>query len=71
MLENIEKTINMAAKSVIGDTVAVQFRAVVTEDGTANISKIIRNIETYNANQVTCDADNKEFEEIVLKAVEK
>ena len=67
MIRNIEKTVNMVAMSVIGDVNAVQFRATITEDGTAHIVKNIKNLDVYTENKKECDEDYTEFEAGVLK----
>lgn len=67
MIKSIEKTVNMVAMSTIGDVSVVQLRATIAEDGTANITKNIKNVETYTANKTECDADYDAFEAAVLE----
>ena len=70
MIKSIEKTTNMVAMSTIGDVSVVQLRATIAEDGTANITKNIKNVETYTANKEECDTDYAEFEAKVLEAAQ-
>lgn len=67
MMKNFSKVTNIAANSTIENVIAVSMRATVSEDGTWNIVKTIRNSEVYLANQEQCEADYEEFESEVLK----
>lgn len=67
MIKSIEKTVNMVAMSVIGETSVVQFRATLTEDGGTNIVKNIKNLSLYESNKEECDRDYDEFETKVLE----
>lgn len=70
MIKSIEKTTSMVAMSTIGDVSVVQLRATIAEDGTANITKNIKNVEAYTKNKEECDADYAEFEAKVLEAAQ-
>lgn len=70
MIKSIEKATNMVAMSTIGEVSVVQLRATITEDGTANITKNIKNVEVYTQNKEECDADYAEFEAKVLEAAQ-
>lgn len=67
MMKNFSKVTNITANSAIDNVIAISMRATVSENGTWNISKNIRNSEVYLANQEQCEADYKEFETEVLK----
>lgn len=70
MIKSIEKTVNMVAMSTIGDVSVVQLRATISEDGTANITKNIKNMDVYTENKEECDSDYAEFEAEVLKSAQ-
>lgn len=67
MMKNFSKVTNITANSTIDNVIAVSMRATVSEDGTWNIVKTIRNSEVYLANQEQCESDYEEFESEVLK----
>ena len=70
MIKSFSKTTNITANSTIDNVIAVSMRATVSEDGTWNIVKTVRNSEVYLANQEQCEADYEEFEAEVLKVAQ-
>ena len=70
MMNNFSKTTNITANSVIDGVIAVSMRATVSENGTWNIVKTVRNSESYLANQEQCEKDYEGFETEVLKVAQ-
>lgn len=67
MLNNLSKTTNIMANSVINDELAATMRATVNSNNTWNIVKNVRDTELFLSNQEQCDADYAEFEKVVLE----
>lgn len=71
MIKNFCKITNITANSVIDGVVTVSMRATVSENGTWNIAKTIRNPEAYLTNQEQCKKDYEEFEAELLKIAQE
>lgn len=68
------KTISFSGSSMIKtegtEDIAVAMNAGISEDGTFNINKYVRNVPLYRANKEEVDADCTEFENYVNSFLE-
>ena len=69
MLNKFMKTVSINAVSTVDDTVVLNMRANIAEDGSISFGKNVRNAELYVANMETCDSDYAQFEKKVLELV--
>ena len=66
MLSNLNKTVNVNAVSTVDGKAVLYMNTSIRTGETPNINMSYKDIELYNANKETVDADFEEFKQKVF-----